>query len=107
MDKDRLTHKLIGYVSMTSGQLLVIDPSDLDRWESGQFDDDSSTFPTMGYSEACKIINQEQGYGSIFLKKALTFKTDSKDGLYPVHATLDHEGRIIKIEIEFVQQKKA
>lgn len=95
--------KLIGYIQVEGENLLMIDPVHLDQWESGEFDEDASTYPTYGYDEASKAVLIEKEYGSIF--RNFAFLVRAGQGQIPVYGIFDDQGKMLKIEMELAKDE--
>lgn len=93
----------IGSFSVDSGQAIVGDPCYLDEWESWKenepFDHESKA-GQYGYLGACGVTLKE-GYGILGTGSAVAFTTGYGDGVYPVYAQFNGDGRIVKVEILF------
>lgn len=104
MDIKEMT--LIGHFSVDSGQAMVGDPCYLDdweNWENGTPFDHESKAGQYGYLGACGITLKE-GYGELDRGKAVAFSTGYGDGLYPVYAELNEDGRVARVVIEFISE---
>ena len=105
-EKQALT--VIGYMSVDSGQGMVGDPCYLDEWElwndkSEKFDKHIEKAGQYGYLGACGVTLKE-GYGELGNGRAVAFSTGYGDGLYPVYAELNEDGRVAKIIVEFISE---
>jgi hypothetical protein len=103
MKLDELT--LIGHFAVDSGQAMVGDPCYLDEWEPwnsnvDQFDDYKNRKGQYSYLGACEAT-LTKGYGSLG-NSAVVFSTGYGDGLYPVYAEINEDGRVAKIVIDFM-----
>ena len=97
---------LIGHFAVDSGQAMVGDPCYLDEWEpwndkADNFDKHVEKAGEYGYLGACGVTLKE-GYGELGMANAVVFNTGYGDGVYPVYAEFNDEGRISKIVIEFI-----
>ena len=90
-------HFLLGYVSVDSGQLILVDPCYLKDWKDGPFDLDLK--PDNHYAECCMASLSLKGAGQVFNDLAVCLSTGWGDGTYPVYATKEY-GRIVKVEID-------
>lgn len=95
---NKTTKKIIGYCGVDSGQLLVIDPCYLSKWKDGDFAG-SDKVANNSYAKACNITLTKQGGGEVE-EGGVVFASGYGDGNYPVIATYNSDGRIIKIEIK-------
>lgn len=97
---------LIGHFAVDSGQAMVGDPCYLDEWEpwndkADDFDKHVEKAGEYGYLGACGVTLKE-GYGELGMANAVVFNTGYGDGLYPVYAELNDEGRVARVVIEFI-----
>ena len=97
---------LIGHFTVDSGQAMVGDPCYLDEWEpwndrADDFDKHVEKAGEYGYLGACGVTLKE-GYGELGTGNAVVFSTGYGDGLYPVYAELNDEGRVARVVIEFI-----
>ena len=95
--------KLIGHFSVDSGQAMVGDPCYIDYWDTNKnedFDKHPQYAGTYSYLGACNAT-LTKNYGELGLGTAVVFTTGYGDGLYPVYAKFNDDGRISKIVIEF------
>jgi hypothetical protein len=95
----------IGSFTVDSGQAMVGDPCYLDEWKN--WDSDKESFDEhpkhsgeYGYLGASNATLGE-GFGDLGLGRAVAFSTGYGDGIYPVYAKLNEDGRITKIVIDF------
>jgi len=98
----------IGSFSVDSGQAIVGDPCYLDEWEpwsNGEPFDHQSKAGQYGYLGACGVTLKE-GYGTLGNGSAVAFTTGYGDGLYPVYAELNDDGRIVKVVIVFEEDEE-
>lgn len=84
--------KLIGKFGVDSGQAMVGDPCYLDSWNQ------ESNF---NYDRACEATIKNE-YGVLGNGMSVVFSTGYGDGLYPVYAEINDEGRIERITIDFI-----
>ena len=99
---------LIGQFTVDSGQAIVGDPCYLDEWETWKEGEDfnhEEKAGQYGYLGACGVT-LKQGYGDLGMGSAVAFSTGYGDGVYPVYAEINDEGRITKIVIPFVGEDK-
>lgn len=103
MNIDTMTY--IGSFSVDSGQAIVGDPCYLDEWENWNkdepFDNHIEKKGQYGYLGACGLT-LAQGYGTLGTGNAVAFTTGYGDGVYPVYAEFNDEGRVAKIVIDFI-----
>jgi len=104
MEVDNL--KLIGRFAVDSGQAMVGDPCYLDSWkpwnqDSGvAFDTYTSNAGEYGYLGACEATIK-RGYGELDEGSSVVFSTGYGDGLYPVYANINEDGRVGLVVIDF------
>jgi hypothetical protein len=97
---------LIGQFAVDSGQAMVGDPCYLDEWEPwnsdvDKFEDHVNKAGEYSYLGACNATLGE-GYGTLGMGNAVVFSTGYGDGLYPVYAYINEDGRVAKVVIDFV-----
>lgn len=97
---------LIGHFGVDSGQAMVGDPCYLDGWEpwsdkSEQFDNYINHKGKYSYLGACEAT-LTNSYGELGNGTAVVFSTGYGDGLYPVYAEINEDGRVSKIVIDFL-----
>jgi hypothetical protein len=97
--------QLIGQFAVDSGQAIVGDPCYLDDWKL--WDPDVDTFDSYktkegeyGYLGACNATGGK-GFGQLGGSSAVAFSTGYGDGLYPVYADIDEDGRVGLVVIDF------
>lgn len=102
------TKKIIGWVAVDSGQLMITDPSYLSTWTDNEYGEGEKG--DYSYGGACAVTIEEQG-GSLRFPlghegAGVAFRSGLGDGMYPVVATVEeveHWGeRITKIEVPMV-----
>ena len=101
MKTDTMTY--IGSFIVDSGQAMVGDPCYLDKWQAeyDNFDDYKKSGGQYGYLGACEATLTE-GYGELGNSNSVVFTTGYGDGVYPVYAEFNDDGRIAKIVIDFI-----
>lgn len=97
---------LIGQFGVDSGQAMVGDPCYLDKWQTwnsevDNFEDHENKAGEYSYLGACNAT-LGQGYGTLGIADAVVFTTGYGDGIYPVYAEFNNDGRIAKIVIDFI-----
>ena len=93
----------IGSFAVDSGQAIIGDPCYLDDWQDwkdGEPFDHEKHKGEYGYLGACGVTLDE-GFGELGTASAVAFTTGYGDGLYPVYAQINGEGRIVRIVVEF------
>jgi hypothetical protein len=96
----------IGDFAVDSGQAMVGDPCYLDEWEpwnseAEPFENHKKSKGKYSYLGACEATLTE-GYGQLGMGNAVVFSTGYGDGLYPVYAEINEDGRVAKIVIDFI-----
>lgn len=101
MKLDNLTY--IGSIAVDSGQAMVGDPCYLDTWEAkyDNFEDYKNSQGKYGYLGACEATLRH-GYGELENGRSVAFTTGYGDGLYPVYAEMNEDGRVARVVIEFI-----
>jgi hypothetical protein len=97
---------LIGHIAVDSGQAMVGDPCYLDNWEPwasevDKFEDHVNKKGEYSYLGACNATLTE-GFGQLGSADAVVFSTGYGDGIYPVYAQLNNEGRVGMVVIDFL-----
>jgi hypothetical protein len=98
----------IGSVGVDSGQLMVVDPCyiksdfevDYDEQEIAKIQAGSPAEVPLNYNGACAVTLADSSAGSMMHGLAVAFSSGYGDGVYPVYATYNDDGRIVKVEIE-------
>jgi hypothetical protein len=112
---------LIGQFFVDSGQAMIGDPCYLDEWkhwDSGSdipFEEHENRNGEYGYLGAANATLSKNGYGVLGTGviegtgitgtnagSAVVFSTGYGDGVYPVYADIDEDGRVARIVIEFI-----
>lgn len=99
----------IGSFGVDSGQVMIGDPCYLDDWNNNK-DDEFNTYPQRAgeysYLGACQatIENKIQA-GVLGGGLSVVAVTGYGDGVYPVYAEYNSDGRISKITIEFEDEE--
>jgi hypothetical protein len=96
---------LIGQFSVDSGQAIVGDPCYLDEWKNwdrdvDNFEDHVNKVGEYGYLGACNATIGK-GFGQLGGSSAVAFSTGYGDGLYPVYADINEDGRVGLVVIDF------
>ena len=97
---------LIGHIAVDSGQAMVGDPCYLDEWEpwndnTEKFEEHPKHAGKYSYLGACNATI-DKGYGQLGYASGVVFSTGYGDGLYPVYAEINDDGRVARVVIEFV-----
>jgi hypothetical protein len=110
-EKVETTQKIIGYVGVDAGMLMITDPSYVSNWVDNEMGDASDGHYSWAGAVATThgslqggSLNYEKGHDG----QGVVFRTGLGDGYYPVighYAKLDSWGeRIVKIEVIFLQE---
>lgn len=98
--------QLIGQFSVDSGQAIIGDPCYLDEWQNWDsdsgvsFDEHNNKVGEYSYLGACNAtINK--GFGQLGGFSAVAMSTGYGDGLYPVYANINEDGRVGLVVIDF------
>jgi hypothetical protein len=94
--EERTPSEHIGSVLVDSGQLIITDPCHLEEWEHGDYCPGAEN----SYAEACNASLSDEGYGEVLGGSAIVFSSGYGDGMYPVYAKRDEDGRIVRVEID-------
>ena len=96
----------IGSIGVDSGQAMIGDPCYLDEWEpwndkADKFEDHVNKKGEYSYLGACNAT-LDKGYGELGIGSAVVFSTGYGDGVYPVYAEMNEDGRVARVVIEFI-----
>jgi hypothetical protein len=116
---------LIGEFFVDSGQAMIGDPCYLDDWKTWDsdsgipFEEHKNRSGEYGYLGAANATLSKEGYGTLGntviessglsgtnAGSAVVFSTGYGDGVYPVYAELDEDGRVARIVIEFITDEE-
>lgn len=103
--------KLLGRVSVDSGQVMVGDPCYLHDWKANRFDvphGEVTPQPTGEYSYdgACReTLYEDAGGGELGNGLAVAVQSGYGDGTYPVYAEYYGDGRVKRITVEFMEDE--
>ena len=98
--------QLIGEFSVDSGQAIVGDPCYLNEWKhwdndsTEKFDEYENRKGEYGYLGSCEATITK-GFGQLGGMSAVAFSTGYGDGLYPVYAHINEDGRVGMVVIDF------
>jgi hypothetical protein len=103
---------LVGRVGVDAGMVMVGDPCYLDKYGEKSSDgfeyvaDEVKAQESKGkfdysYSGACAATLSENSAGELGLSSAVAVSSGYGDGVYPVYATYNGEGRIVRLEVSF------
>jgi hypothetical protein len=98
---------LVGRVGVDAGMVMVGDPCYLDKFTDHDFDDAKVEAQKAkgkyeySYSGACAATLGENSAGELGRADAVAVSSGYGDGVYPVYAHYNHEGRIERLEVVF------
>ena len=98
--------KHVGSFTVDSGQVMIGDPCYLDEWQDWNrdkesFDNHLTKAGEYGYLGACGVTLKDN-FGEVGNGRAVVSTTGYGDGVYPVYAEVNEDGRVAKIIIDFV-----
>jgi hypothetical protein len=97
----------VGQVGVDAGMVMVGDPCYLDKFTDHEYDEvkvdaqKTSGKYEYSYSGACAATLSDNSAGQLGRGDAVAVSSGYGDGVYPVYATYNHEGRIVKLEVIF------
>ena len=105
----------VGEVGVDAGMVMVGDPCYLSdygkksadgfEWVESEVDAQKSTKKfDYSYSGACAATLSDDSAGELGRASAVAVSSGYGDGVYPVYAHYNHEGRISKLEVVFVAE---
>jgi len=89
---------IIGQVGVDSGSILISDPSYINDAFSIEGDDIYDIYPDQ---DRHRQISTKETKNTTRIPIAMTLQTGYGDGVYPVTAHYNKDGRIAKVEIDF------
>ena len=98
---------LVGRVGVDAGMVMVGDPCYLDKFTDHEYDDAKVEAQKAkgkydySYSGACAATLGENSAGELGRADAVAVSSGYGDGVYPVYAHYNHEGRIERLEVVF------
>ena len=103
MDKINVNQlKQIGQFAVDSGQAMVGDPCYLDQWKTNQ----GEAWNLDGKLGEYSYQGASATMGTLGSGLSVSFPTGYGDGLYPVYAKFNEDGRISKIVIDFFDEEE-
>jgi hypothetical protein len=102
--------KKIGVCGVDSGQLLLTDSCYVDKFKSNRFMKQGKETKEYSYDGCCQATMTKKKAGELKFKNGISgagvcFSTGYGDGIYPVYAKYNKEGRIIAIHVLFVEEE--
>ena len=103
---------LVGRVGVDAGMVMVGDPCYLDKFTDHEYDDAKVDAQRRkqkydySYSGACAATLGENLAGELGRADAVAVSSGYGDGVYPVYAHYNHEGRIERLEVVFVSDEE-
>jgi hypothetical protein len=99
--------ELVGSFGVDSGQAMVGDPCYLDQWKTNQDEEWNLEGKVGDYSyQGASATTIDDSAGTLGGGLAVVFNTGYGDGVYPVYAQFDEDGRIAKIVIDFISDEE-
>lgn len=99
--------ELVGSFGVDSGQAMVGDPCYLDQWKTNDGDEWNLEGKIGEYSyHGASATSLDSQAGTLGGGLSVVFNTGYGDGVYPVYAKFDEEGRIAKIVIDFISDEE-
>jgi hypothetical protein len=103
---------LIGHFGVDSGQVMIVDPCYLDKWEDtgpGELEFTPGKNLDFSYNGACNASLSDKGFGELhhgaISQYAVVSTTGIGDGVYPVYAEVENIGgwgeRVVRLVIDF------
>jgi len=93
-----MKRKVIGQVDVDSGSILISDPTYINDEFSIEGDDIYDIYPDV---DRYRQISTKKTKHTFKMPIAVTLQTGYGDGVYPVTAHYNKDGRIAKVEIVF------
>lgn len=88
-----ITKKLLGYITIDSGQVLIIDPCYLGNWKDGEMDSHDNN----DYKKTCDLSLSKNKGGEIVVSppagKGVVSTTYDGDGVYAVYKEFDEDDK--------------
>jgi hypothetical protein len=95
--------ELVGSFGVDSGQAMVGDPCYLDQWKTNEGEEWNLEGKVGEYSyQGASATTIANDVGVLGHGTAVVFNTGYGDGVYPVYAQFDEDGRVAKIVIDFI-----
>ena len=95
--------ELVGSFGVDSGQAMVGDPCYLDGWKTNEGEDWNLEGKIGEYSyHGASATTLDDVAGTLGGGLAVVFNTGYGDGVYPVYAKFNEDGRVAKIVIDFI-----
>lgn len=99
--------ELVGSFAVDSGQAMVGDPCYLDQWKTNKDDEWDLEGKIGEYSyHGASATTLDDVAGTLGNGSAVVFNTGYGDGVYPVYAQFDRDGRVAKIVIDFITDEE-
>lgn len=94
--------EIVGNFGVDSGQAMVGDPCYLSEWKDNEGEEWSLEGKVGHYSyQGASATTVYDSAGVLGGGKAVVFSTGFGDGVYPVYAQFDTDGRCLKVVIDF------
>lgn len=98
---------LVGRVGVDAGMVMVGDPCYLDKFTDHEWNNEKIEAQKAkgkydySYSGACAATLSENSAGELGLSSAVAVSSGYGDGVYPVYAHYNDDGRIVRMEVVF------
>ncbi|NCV44855.1 MAG: DUF4241 domain-containing protein [Actinobacteria bacterium] len=101
IDTSEMTY--LGSFMVDSGQAMIGDPCYLDEWQAQyeDFNDYPNQKGKYSYLGACEATITNN-HGVLAEGRGVVFSSGYGDGVYPVYAKFNDEGRVAQIVIDFI-----
>jgi len=102
------TRVLIGHCGVDSGQIMLADPCYMSGFKDGE--DFAPAKAVNGqypfsYNGACGATLSDKGAGQLGNGMGVAVSSGWGDGVYPVYADYDHDGKIASVTIVFLDDE--
>ena len=96
-----------GSFGVDSGQAMVGDPCYLDEWKTNRDEEWDLAGKIGQYSyQGASATTIDSSAGVLGNGRSVVFNTGYGDGVYPVYAEFNDDGRVARIVIEFVSDEE-
>ena len=103
---------LLGYCEVDSGQLFITDPCYLSDWKNNEHDANPMTRKSQfdySYAGACQATDNNNLGGQlnndVGARMGVSFQSGYGDGVYPVWAEYNSEGRVKRVIVEMIDDE--
>lgn len=99
------TRVLVGHCGVDSGQILLADPCYINSFKDGETfapaEAVDGQYP-FSYNGACGATLSDKSAGQLGNATGVAVSSGWGDGVYPVYADYDHDGKITSVTIVFL-----